>query len=104
MMREDLRIRVIIEGRFGEVLAQAVGQLAPEMAGVMTPLKMSDGAFPLFDTPPATVLCVKKMREYTVASLAPKVAKVLIEAMRAKDTVNGYTKAERDEFDKKPGA
>lgn len=104
-MREPLRIRVIIEeGRFGNVLAESVGYLAPDINEVMMPLKMSDGPFPIFDTPLATVQRVTAMREFTVKSLAPEVAKVLIEAMRAKDTVNGYTKAERDEFDKKPGA
>jgi hypothetical protein len=104
MMRAPLRIRVIIEeGRFGNVFAEAAVDLSPDMNEVMTPLKMSDGPFPFFDTPMATVHRVRDMREYTVDRLAPEVAKVLIKAMRSKDTMNGYTIAEQEEF-KKGGA
>lgn len=99
-MFQNLKIRVIIEGQYGEMIAEAAVQLSPDMGGVMTPLKLSDGPFPIFDTPTHVVEHVTKLREYTVEKLAPDVAKVLIEAMRSKDTFNGYTEAERDEFNK----
>lgn len=102
-MHEELRIRVIIEGRFGEEIAMAIAPLSLDMAEVLTPLKVSDGPFPFFDTPAPVIQRVKAMRNFTVARLAPEVAKVLIEAMGAKDTVNGYTKAEMRELSDKRG-
>jgi hypothetical protein len=103
-MREPLRIRVIIEGgRFGEVIADVASMLSPEMDEVMTPLKLSDGAPSFFDTPQSTIQRVMAMRSFSAQNLAPEVAKVLIEAMRSRDTINGYTKAERDEINGKGG-
>ncbi len=100
-MREDLRIRVIIEGQFGEVLATAIAPLSSDLGEVVKSLKTSDGPCPFFDTPMETVHRVREMRNYTVQNLSPKIADVLIEAMRAKDTVNGYTKAGLEEFNRR---
>lgn len=60
------------------------------------PLKLSDSMFPMFDTPPATVQRVRRMRK----DAAEIIATAIVKALADKDTINGYTTKERAIWEK----
>lgn len=91
------RIIVIIEEQYRGVVAEACAPMGDELREVIQPLKLSDGALPFLDTPNAVVRRVKADRQQYADMLTPKITKVLLDAMEAKDLFNGYTKAERAE-------
>jgi hypothetical protein len=90
----NYKIRVIIEDRWGGVVAEAVAPMDKFLQETIQPLKLSDGPYALFDTPPETVQRVRADRETTAKILTPKITKVLLDAMSAKDLFNGYKKDE----------
>jgi hypothetical protein len=75
-------------------VADACAPVDSELREVIQPLKLSDGAMPFLDTPALVVRRVKADRQSYADMLTPKIVKVLIEAMSAKDLFNGYTKDE----------
>lgn len=93
----EYKIRVMIEGRFGETIAEVIAPLDAEFREVIQPLKLSDGALPFLDTPALVVRRVKADRQQYAEILTSKISKVLLDAMAAKDLFNGYTKTERGE-------
>jgi hypothetical protein len=90
----EYTIKVYIETRRGESLATAWAPLEDAMEIVFTPLKISDGALPIFDTPAAVVKRVKQTRAGYAKYLAPRIERLLLDAMESRDMFNGYTKDE----------
>lgn len=88
-------IRVIIEEQYRGVVAEACVPMDDELREVIQPLKLSDGALSFLDTPPQVVRRVKADRRQYADMLTPKITKVLLDTMEAKDLFNGYTKSER---------
>ncbi len=69
---------------------------------VLSPIKLSDGPFALFDTPQAVVRRVRYTREHFIKRITPDLVKALADLFSAKDTFNGYTKQEREQFAAQP--
>lgn len=90
----EYKIRVIVEDRYGRVVAEACAPMDSELREVIRPIKLSDGALPFLDTPALVVRRVKADRQQYAEMLTPKIAEVLLDAMSAKDLFNGYTKDE----------
>lgn len=95
-MSHDYKILVTIQGRYGQIIAEAIAPLNRFLADeILHPLKVSDGAIPWLDTPPPVLRRVKASRENCAKILTPAISRVLLDAMEAKDLFNGYTKEER---------
>jgi len=87
-------IKVHIETRHGEGIAEAWTPLEDAMEIVFTPLRQSGGQFPIFDTPTDVAMRVKKSRADYAKYLAPKIERLLLDAMESRDLFDGYTKDE----------
>lgn len=63
-----------------------------------SPIKSSDGVFPMFDTPPEVAYRVRRMRANVAQGLAKDMTKALLAAFEKRDTFNGYTREENAAF------
>lgn len=93
--RDNWTIKVIVEDGFGGKVAEAWVPIDQLKGEVFQMIKLSDSPMPFFDTPPAAVQRVMGLRDNLATYLAPQITKVLMEAMGANDTFNGYNKAEQ---------
>lgn len=92
-------MRITIERRRGEAIAEVCVPLEGTLTtDLFQQLKTSDGPFPFFDTPLAVVHRVKRTRAGYAKYIAPKIEKLLLDGMEARDLFNGYTKDEIKKF------
>ncbi len=92
-------IRVTIEEQHsGRKVAEARVIMTDTMQDLMEPLKQSYGAFPVFNTPNEILNRTKRSRDCYAKQMGPKITAVLLEALSANDTFNGYTKEQNKQF------